>query len=339
MEQRRLLTVVVTRRGRIACWRLARFNLLRNYGMDELILNCPDSPAALKTTDYLAVGAAAPVNAMTVDVEDYFQVSAFERHVRPADWERVPQRVERCVDRILQHFSDHDVRGTFFTLGWIAERYPAMVRRIVAEGHELASHGWDHVRAIQQTQLQFREDVSRTKAVLEHLTGSAVVGYRAASYSIGQRNIWALQILDACGYRYSSSIYPIQHDLYGMPEAPRFPFRPCPDSQFIEIPVTTFVLGARKLPCGGGGYFRFFPYVLSRWAIRRVNRCDRQNCIFYFHPWEIDPDQPRQPGLEMKTRFRHYLNLHRMEPRLLSLLRDFHWGRVDRIFLQERSEN
>jgi polysaccharide deacetylase family protein (PEP-CTERM system associated) len=284
-----------------------------------------------------AVTTATPVNAMTVDVEDYFQVSAFERHVSRNDWDRMPQRVEGSVERILQHLSDHRVHATFFTLGWVAERYPAMVRRIVAEGHELASHGWEHVRATQQSQQEFRADVARTKSMLEDTGGCAVVGYRAASYSIGRRNLWALQILDEAGYRYSSSIYPIRHDLYGMPEAPRFRFKPCCDSAFLEIPVTTVQLGRHQLPCGGGGYFRLLPYALSRWAMRRVNRHDRESCVFYFHPWEIDPGQPRQPDLEAKTRIRHYLNLHRTEDRFRSLLRDFNWGRMDEIFLPERS--
>lgn len=281
-----------------------------------------------------AVGAAvSPVNAMTVDVEDYFQVSAFERYVSREDWDRVPHRVEGSIDRILQLFADHGVRGTFFTLGWIAERYPRMVRRIVEGGHELASHGWSHIRATEQSPQEFRVDVLRTKALLEDTGGCPVHGYRAASYSIGERNLWALQILDETGYRYSSSIYPIRHDLYGMPNAPRFKFQPRLDSDFLEIPVTTAVWRGRKFPCGGGGYFRLFPYVFSRWAMRRVNSGDAQSCIFYFHPWEIDPEQPRQPGLDAKTRVRHYLNLARMEQRLRCLLRDFQWGRMDEIFL------
>jgi len=160
-----------------------------------------------------------------------------------------------------------------------------------------------------------------------------VVGYRAASYSIGERNLWTLDVLEAAGYRYSSSIYPVRHDLYGMPQAPRFAFRPNPETEFLEVPVTTVELGEKKLPCGGGGWFRLVPYAVSRWALRRVNRCDGQPCVFYFHPWEIDPDQPRQAGIATKTRFRHYLNLSRMETRLGNLLDDFRWGRMDEIFL------
>jgi len=270
---------------------------------------------------------------MTVDVEDYFQVSAFERYIRREDWGRLPCRVERNMDRILQLFADQGVRATFFTLGWIAERYPATVRRIVAEGHELASHGWSHVRATEQARSDLRADVVRTKALLEDLAGAPVKGYRAASYSIGERNLWALEVLEEAGYRYSSSIYPIRHDLYGWPAAPRFAFRPNAGSAFLEIPVTTVAIGEKKIPCGGGGWFRLFPYPLTRWALRRVNREDGQACIFYFHPWEIDPEQPRQRGLDPKTRLRHYLNLGRMERRLRRLLGDFSWGRMDEVFL------
>jgi polysaccharide deacetylase family protein (PEP-CTERM system associated) len=212
-----------------------------------------------------------------------------------------------------------------------------MVRRIVEEGHELASHGWSHIRATEQTEQQFRADVVRTKSFLEDTGDCPVQGYRAASWSIGERNFWALRILDEAGYRYSSSIYPIRHDLYGMPNAPRFKFRPHLDSDFLEIPVTTVEWWGRNLPCGGGGYFRLFPYALSRWAMRRVNRGDAQSCIFYFHPWEIDPEQPRQDGLDTKTRVRHYLNLARMEQRLTHLLRDFRWGRMDDVFLDGAS--
>ncbi len=274
-----------------------------------------------------------PLNAMTVDVEDYFQVSAFEPYISRDDWDRLPCRIERNMDRILLLLADKGVRATFFTLGWIAKRYPAVIRRVVAEGHELASHGWSHIRVSQQDRNAFREDVTRTKAFLEDLAAGPVNGYRAASYSIGERNLWALDVLAEAGYRYSSSIYPIHHDLYGMPQAPRFAFRPSGTADFLEIPVTTVEIGGNKLPCGGGGYFRLFPYALSRWALRRVNCRDKESCIFYFHPWEIDPDQPRQQGIDTKTRVRHYLNLRRMERRLGHLLDDFRWGRMDEVFL------
>ena len=208
---------------------------------------------------------------------------------------------------------------------------------MVEAGHELASHGWSHIRVTQQERNDLRADVTRTKSLLEDLSGKPVLGYRAASYSIGEGNLWALEVLEETGHRYSSSIYPIRHDLYGMPRAPRFAFRPNPDSGFLEIPVTTVQFAGRKLPCGGGGYFRLFPYALSRWALQRVNSSDKQSAIFYFHPWEIDPDQPRQQGISAKTRFRHYLNLSRMEDRLTRLLSDFRWGRMDEVFLGNAS--
>jgi polysaccharide deacetylase family protein (PEP-CTERM system associated) len=268
---------------------------------------------------------------MTVDVEDYFQVSAFEPFIRRSDWERLPRRVERNTARILDLFGEAGIHATFFTLGWVAERHPELIRRMVNEGHEVASHGFEHTRVTNQGPEEFRADVRRTRALLEDIAGVSVTGYRAASYSIGRDNLWALDVLQEEGYRYSSSIYPINHDLYGMPEAPRFAFR-VNGGDFVEVPVTTLRLGERNLPCGGGGYFRLLPYRVSRWAMRRVNRNDGQPCVFYFHPWEIDPEQPRQPGLDARTRFRHYLNLRRMERRLTRLLEDFAWQRMDEIF-------
>lgn len=283
------------------------------------------------------MGASADpiVNAMSVDVEDYFQVSAFERHVSRADWDRIPRRVGANVDRVLNLFAERNVRATFFMLGWVAERHPDMVRRILGAGHELASHGYSHVRVVNQDVRTFREDVTRTKKILEDAGGVRVRGYRAASYSIGAKNLWALDVLAETGHDYSSSIFPIRHDLYGMPEAPRFAFRHHGDG-ILEVPVTTVALGNRKVPCGGGGWFRFFPYAFTRWMLRRVNGVDRESCVFYFHPWEIDPGQPRQRGLAPKTRFRHYLNLTRMEGRLRRLLADFRWDRMDRVFLEGR---
>ncbi|HPE80214.1 MAG: DUF3473 domain-containing protein [Sedimenticolaceae bacterium] len=269
-------------------------------------------------------------NVMTVDVEDYFQVSAFERYVGRDSWDDRECRVERNVDRILELFDSHGVKATFFTLGWVTERYPEMIRRIVGQGHELASHGWSHVRVTQQQPAEFRQDILRTKALLEDVSGQDVIGYRAASYSIGANNLWALELLQETGHRYSSSIYPIRHDLYGMPDAPRFAFSPGNDD-FLEFPVTTVRLGNRNLPCGGGGWFRLVPYAGMRWAIRRVNKVDQEAAIFYFHPWEIDPEQPRQQGIDAKTKFRHYLNLERMQPRLSRLLDDFAWGRMDEV--------
>ena len=278
-------------------------------------------------------------NAMTVDVEDYFQVSAFEPSIAREQWEQWPRRVEHNTNRILDLFAEQGVKATFFTLGWVAERHPALVRRMVAEGHELASHGYVHIRATQQTPAEFRADVVRTKALLEDLGGVAILGYRAASYSIGAGNLWALAELEQAGYRYSSSIYPIRHDLYGMPEAPRFAFHPENAPALLEVPVTTITVFGKTLPCGGGGWFRLWPYVLSRWALRRVNQQDGQSGLFYFHPWEIDPEQPRPSGINLKTRVRHYLNLRRMEGRLRALLRDFRWDRMDRVFLRKRASH
>jgi polysaccharide deacetylase family protein (PEP-CTERM system associated) len=277
------------------------------------------------------------INAMTVDVEDYFHVSAFERHIRRQDWAALPCRVECNTDRVLELFDDHGVKATFFMLGWVAERYPELIHRIVTAGHELASHGYSHIRVTQQTPQEFRDDVVRTKQLLEDITGIEIRGYRAASYSIGAKNLWALRILQETGHRYSSSIYPIRHDLYGMPTAPRFPFYPNDGAEFLEIPVTTVELLNQKLPCGGGGYFRLLPYGWSRWAIRRVNQNDGQACIFYFHPWEIDPNQPRRPGIGLKTRVRHYTNLAVMEQRLRRLMGEFRWGRMDHVFLDPRT--
>ena len=282
-------------------------------------------PGATATT-------AGVINAMTVDVEDYFQVSAFESRVDKAQWQKWPLRVENNTHRILDLFAAHDVQGTFFTLGWVAQRFPDLVKRIVSEGHEIASHGWEHIRVNTQTPQAFREDIERTRKLLQDISGEPVLGYRAASYSIGANESWAWEQLAQAGYRYSSSIVPIKHDLYGIPGAPRFAFDTAGD-QLLEIPITTVPLLGRNINCGGGGWFRLFPYGFSRWAMSRVNRVDKEAGIFYFHPWEIDPEQPRPEGLGLRTRFRHYLNLDRTYDRLDRLLGDFRWGRMDAIFL------
>ncbi|MBK9685554.1 MAG: DUF3473 domain-containing protein [Betaproteobacteria bacterium] len=276
--------------------------------------------------------APAITNALTIDVEDYFQVSAFAPHIRREDWDARECRVEANVDRILALLAERDTRATFFTLGWVAERYPQLVRRIVAGGHELASHGYGHQRASELNREELWQDVSRAKQLLEDLSGRAVPGYRAPSFSIGTGNLWAFDVLARAGHRYSSSIYPIRHDHYGMPDAPRFAYRL--DNGMLEVPVTTLRLLDRNLPSSGGGYFRLLPYALSRWMIGRVNRQDREAAVFYFHPWELDTGQPRIPGIGAKTRFRHYVNIPRMERRLGALLRDFRWGRMDDIFLR-----
>jgi polysaccharide deacetylase family protein (PEP-CTERM system associated) len=270
-------------------------------------------------------------NALTIDVEDYFQVSAFAPYIRRDEWDTRECRVEHNVDRILQMLDAKGVKATFFTLGWVADRYPGLVRRIVEGGHELASHGYGHERASDLSPELFRQDVSRAKKLLEDIAGHAVQGYRAPSFSIGTKNLWAFDTLAEAGYAYSSSIYPIQHDHYGMPDSPRFAFRLA--CGLLEIPVTTLRMGNRNLPSSGGGYFRLLPYGLSRWMLRRINDEDRESAIFYFHPWEIDPGQPRVAGIDLKTRFRHYVNISRMESRLERLLGDFRWGRMDQIFL------
>jgi len=278
------------------------------------------------------VDGAGRLNAMTVDVEDYFQVSAFETHVERSSWCNMPLRVQENTRRILDLFEENGIRGTFFVLGWVARQCPDLVRSIERGGHEIASHGWQHARVGTQSPGVFREDVERTRKLLQDLSGQPVWGYRAASYSIGPNETWAW-----VGYRYSSSIVPIRHDLYGMPGAPRFAFRAVAD-RLIEIPVTTVALAGRNLNCAGGGWFRLFPYRFSRWALRRVNRVDGQPGVFYFHPWEIDPAQPRLVGLGLKTRFRHYLNLEQTYSRLQRLLVDFNWGRMDEVFLREELE-
>jgi len=272
-------------------------------------------------------------NAMTVDVEDYFQVSAFEPYISKQEWDLLPHRVAANTGRILDLFAERGVKATFFTLGWVAERYPGLVQRIVAEGHELACHGYDHTRVTGQTPEQFRADIIKSKQILESLGGVEVKGYRAASYSINASNLWALGVLQEEGFRYSSSIYPVRHDLYGIPDAPRFVFQPLPGLDFKEIPVTTLRLGNSNRPCGGGGFFRLYPYFLSKWALQQVNGHERQPGIFYFHPWEIDANQPRQPGIGVKTRIRHYLNLDKMEKRLGRLLDDFSWDTMANVFL------
>jgi polysaccharide deacetylase family protein (PEP-CTERM system associated) len=270
-------------------------------------------------------------NALTIDVEDYFQVSAMAPYIARRDWDSRECRVEANVERILALLERHGTRATFFTLGWVAERYPQLVQRIVAGGHELASHGFGHERASDLTREAFTQDITRAKQLLEDIGGVAVQGYRAPSFSIGHGNLWAFDCLLETGHRYSSSIYPIRHDHYGMPDAPRFA-HPVRDG-LLEVPVTTVRLGERNLPSSGGGWFRLFPYALTRWMIRRVNQQDGAAAVFYFHPWEIDHGQPRVPGVNLKTRFRHYVNIGRTEQRLDALLTDFRWGRMDEIFL------
>ena len=272
-------------------------------------------------------------NALTVDVEDYFQVESFFGIVSRKDWDGFDCRVERNVDRILELLDRTGARATFFTLAWIAERHPSVVRKIVSGGHELASHGSDHCRADAQSRADFRADVSDAKALLEDIGGVAVNGYRAPCFSVSRQNLWVMETLADAGYRYSSSTYPIVHDNYGISEGPRFAFHPLADRSFLEIPVTSFRWLGRNWPCGGGGYFRLLPYAVTEFVLNSVNRGEGRPLVFYFHPWEIDPEQPRLSGAPLKSRLRHYLNLDKTLPRLERLVNSFKWGRMDEIFL------
>ncbi len=277
------------------------------------------------------------VNAMSVDIEDWFQVGAFETVIDPSDWDTLECRVERNARAVLSLFDRAGVKATFFTLGWVAERYPALMRSIVEQGHELASHGYGHERVFTLTPQQFSANIDRTKKLLEDAGGAAVTGYRAPSFSIDQRTPWAHDILAERGYAYSSSVAPVQSDHYGWPEAGRFAFRPVPGADIIELPVTTAVLAGKRLAAGGGGWFRMFPYAFSRWAFEQVNRQDERPGIFYFHPWEIDPGQPRVAHAPLKSRLRHYTNLSVMEAKMDRILRAFRWGRVDQVAALEKA--
>jgi polysaccharide deacetylase family protein (PEP-CTERM system associated) len=295
----------------------------------------PEGSAADRTECFQAEGAGYGCNALSIDVEDYFHVSAFAGHIDRADWEAQPQHLQASMEVVLNLLAEQGAHATFFVLGWVAERHPALIRTIVSAGHEVSSHGYAHYRVGEQTPASFAADVRRTRVMLEDIAGVAVKGYRAASFSISEDTFWAFDVLAEAGYAYSSSIYPIRHDHYGIPDAPRFAFRPRGESGILEIPISTIALFGRHLPCGGGGYFRLAPYGLSRWALRRVAKGEGRACVFYFHPWEIDQQQPRPAGLPLKTRFRHYINISRMEARLKRLLTDFRWDRMDRVFQRE----
>jgi polysaccharide deacetylase family protein (PEP-CTERM system associated) len=271
------------------------------------------------------------VNGLSVDVEDWFQVGAFENVIARDDWNAIGTRVEGNVDAILDLFAEAGVHATFFTLGWVAKRHPAMVRRIAEAGHEVASHGYDHTRVFTFDRPAFAEDIRKAREILEDASGQKVIGYRAPSFSIDQRTPWAYMELCQQGYVYSSSVAPIAHDHYGWPQAPRFAFRPLPWSQLLELPVTTAILGGKRVAAGGGGFFRVLPYGFSRWAIRQVNRSEERPAIFYFHPWEIDPQQPRMPNAPLRSRLRHYTGLEQMAGKLRNLVHEFRWDRIDRI--------
>jgi polysaccharide deacetylase family protein (PEP-CTERM system associated) len=278
------------------------------------------------------------VNGLSVDVEDWFQVGAFEDVIERDNWDGLPTRVERNVDDILQMFGEAEVKATFFTLGWVAKRHPAMLRRIAEAGHELASHGWDHARVYTMDRARFGEDIRKAKSEIEDASGFAVTGYRAPSFSIDHRTPWAYLELAEQGYTYSSSVAPIVHDHYGWPEAPRFAFKPLPWMDLVELPVTTAEFAGKRLAAGGGGFFRVLPYGFSRWAIRQVNRRENRPAVFYFHPWEIDPGQPRVEGAPLKSRLRHYAKLDTMADKLRQLVRDFTWGRMDLVAHREAAK-
>lgn len=279
-----------------------------------------------------------PTNGLSVDVEDWFQVGAFENVIERSSWESLADRIERNCDAILQLFADADVEATFFTLGWVAKRHPQLMQRIVSAGHELASHGWDHVRVFSMDRESFAEDLDRSRKTIEDAGGMAVSGYRAPSFSIDHRTPWAYEVLAQQGFVYSSSVAPIRHDHYGWREAPRFAFRPLPWSDLVEIPVTTATFAGRRLAAGGGGFFRVLPYGFSRWAIRQVNRREGRPAVFYFHPWEIDPDQPRVTDAPIRSKLRHYTNLDGMAGKLRQLVDEFRWGRMDMLAAREAAK-
>jgi polysaccharide deacetylase family protein (PEP-CTERM system associated) len=275
------------------------------------------------------VFAESIVNGLSVDVEDWFQVGAFESVIERDDWHGLADRVDRNVNAILDLFDEAGATATFFTLGWVAQRHGPLLREIASRGHELASHGWDHQRVFRMDRTSFGADVERAQQAIEDAAGAPVTGYRAPSFSIDRRTPWAFLELAERGYAYSSSVAPVAHDHYGWPDAPRFAFKPVPGAPLIEIPVTTATFAGRRLAAGGGGFFRVLPYAFSRWAIRQVNRRDQRPAVFYFHPWEIDPGQPRVAGAPLRSRLRHYTNLERMAPKLRQLIHEFAWGRMD----------
>jgi len=291
-------------------------------------------PAIGPAADSQGAIATSVINALSVDVEEWFQVGAFETCIDRRAWDGLESRVEANTGRVLDLFARAGVRGTFFSLGWVAARKPALIRRIAEAGHEIASHGWDHQRVHRLSPAEFRADLAQARRALEDAGGTSVTGYRAPSFSIDARTPWAHPILAEEGYAYSSSVAPISHDHYGWPEAPRFAHRPLAGSALIELPVATAQLGPRRLAAGGGGFFRMLPYAFSRWAIRQLNREGRP-AAFYFHPWEVDPGQPRVANAPLRSRLRHYTRLGAMEGKLERLLREFRWDRTDRVVMAE----
>ena len=274
-------------------------------------------------------------NALTIDVEDYFQVSAFSNIINKKNWDEKECRIEKNIDNIISILDLKKIKATFFTLGWIAERYPSMIKKILMEGHDLASHGYAHEKVSEISKSDFYQDVTRAKGILEDIGGKQINGYRAPSFSIAEKNFWAMEILSETGHRYSSSIYPVKHDHYGSPNAPRFPYKVF--SELLEVPPTTVKLFGRNFPASGGGYFRLLPYSISKKMLDHVNSSENKPVVFYFHPWEIDSHQPKISNLSIKTRFRHYKNIEKMEEKIKKLVEDFHWDRMDNIFLKKIS--
>lgn len=284
----------------------------------------------------------ALINMLSIDVEDYFQVSAFEKVCAPATWEKCEWRFEANTDKVLALLEERGVHATFFVLSWVAEHCPALVRRLVDAGHELASHGHGHRRINTMSREQFRNDIRRAKNQLEQISGQKVLGYRAPSYSISQHTFWAFDELLEAGYRYDSSIFPVQHDFYGIADWPRFAGFAVKDEHgawgpavsvstqpaLREVPISTLRFAGKNLPIAGGGYFRLLPYPITRWGLRRINRVDGQPFVFYLHPWEFDPEQPRMQNAGWKSNFRHYLNLHKTESRFKRLLEDFQFSTI-----------
>lgn len=277
-------------------------------------------------------------NFLSIDVEDYFQVSAFEKVSPSSTWDKRELRVERNTDRVLALLDEAAVKATFFVLGWVAERCPGLVKRMAEQDHEVASHGYGHQRVSTQSRAEFREDVRRSKRILEELAGQEVIGYRAPSYSISREAFWAFDELLEAGYRYDSSIFPIRHDFYGLPDWPRFAgyavrsaagdWQAAADGDgavhaLYEVPITTLRLGGKNLPIAGGGYFRLFPYSFTRWGLQQINQKENQPFVFYLHPWELDPEQPKMGWAGWKSNLRHYLNLQKTEKRFRRLLKEF----------------
>ena len=272
-------------------------------------------------------------NGLSVDVEEWFQVGAFERTIDRADWGPIASRVEANTGAVLDLFAERGVKATFFTLGWVADRHPRLIRRIADAGHEIASHGWDHQRVFTMDAATFRADLAKARAALEDASGQAVTGYRAPSFSIDPRNLWAFPGLAEAGYAYSSSVAPVAHDHYGWRDAPRYAFRPLKDSPLVELPVTVARVAGRHIATGGG-FFRMLPGALTDFAVRQVN-AEGHAGIFYFHPWEVDPDQPRVANAPLRSKVRHYSRLGAMAGKLRGLIARHDWGRVDAVVARE----